>query len=434
MSYLSQHSISKHCLVAIALVIGSSSTWAQWTQFGGPERNFRANTEGLADRWSEDGPAELWRRPLGTGYSGISVQDGTLYTMYRKSKEDPMEYTTAIDVESGKTLWEHGEEAPVPDSIRGVGLQYTGPNATPLVRQGRVFSVGRNGSLIAFEAKSGKPLWKQQLDVEFGAQTHECGFSSSPIGFEDLVILPIGQVQHDFFEGRSLLAFDQKTGEVAWASQSFLSWHSSPIFIERDGKQQLVACTNSSLIGVDPEDGSLLWEYVYPNPREYESIWASPVWDGKDTIFFSSQQSGFAVRLRDEDGKTHAELLWSNGGAPMGMGTPVWIDGLLIGAKRGQNASFMALDAETGERQWYERKFTGATIVGDRNKLVILDSAGELSLVTLTQEGLSIASQIQLTEQWSLTAPTLVGTTLFVRDEKDLILLDLSAEANPSEK
>jgi len=190
----------------------------------------------------------------------------------------------------------------------------------------------------------------------FGAQTHNGGFSSSPIAFEDLVVLPIGQVDEDFLEGRSLLAFDQKTGEIAWASLSFRFSHSSPILIERAGKQQFVTCTDSALIGVDPSDGSLVWEYAYPDAREYSGILSSPVWDGKDTIFFSSGQAGFAVRLRDEGSKTQSELLWSNRRASMGMGTPVLIDGSLIGAKSESN-SLMAVDAETGERLWNERKF-----------------------------------------------------------------------------
>jgi len=104
---------------------------------------------------------------LGTGYSGISVANGTLYTMYRTASDAPAEYTVAIDVESGATLWEHAEEAIVPDSVVAYGHVHSGPNSTPLVLRGRVFSVGRNGTLIAFDAKSGKTLWKQQLDVDF---------------------------------------------------------------------------------------------------------------------------------------------------------------------------------------------------------------------------------------------------------------------------
>jgi len=230
-----------------------------------------------------------------------------------------------------------------------------------------------------------------------------------------------------------LLAFDQKTGEIAWASLSFRFSHSSPILIERAGKQQFVTCTDSALIGVDPSDGSLVWEYAYPDAREYSGILSSPVWDGKDTIFFSSGQAGFAVRLRDEGSKTQSELLWSNRRASMGMGTPVLIDGSLIGAKSESN-SLMAVDAETGERLWNERKFSGAIVVGDRNKLVILESSGELSLVSLEQEGVSIASQFQLTEQHSFTAPALVGTKLFVRDAKTLVVLDLSTKANQKEE
>ena len=50
---------------------------------------------------------------------------------------------------------------------------------------------------------------------------------------------------------------------------------------------------------------------------------------------------------------------------------------------------------------------------------------GLLALATATTEGLTVHAQCQLTERWSFTAPTLVGTTLYVRDEKHIMALDL---------
>ena len=406
------------------------SAFAQWPQWGGPDRNFVVDTMGLADKWPEGGPKKLWSRPIGTGYSGIAVDNGVLYTMYRTEGNDKFEYTIAIDAKTGKTLWEHKQLAAVPDSVKDYGKKFSGPNSTPLVVGDRVYTAGRNATLLCLNKKDGAILWERSLVREFGAETHTCGFSTSPIAYGKTIILSIGQVDEEAHKGHSLVALDQETGDVAWTNQTFKSWHSSPILITYGGKRQLVQCTNSALIGVNPDDGSLLWKYEYPNADQYESIWVSPVWDGKDTIFFASRKVGCAVRLTRQGSKTVVKPLWSDKKYPLGMGTPVVLGDLLVGAKRGENAAFLGLDIHTGKRFWHKRLFAGATLVGDAEKLIVLDKDGELSLVKANKESLTVASTFQVTEQYSFTAPALAGTTLYVRDEKNIMAFDLSVEGS----
>ena len=73
--------------IALA-AFGTEPAAAQWPQWGGPNRDFTVETSGLADTWPEDGPARLWHRELGDGYSAIVYDDGLLYTMYRKARMD----------------------------------------------------------------------------------------------------------------------------------------------------------------------------------------------------------------------------------------------------------------------------------------------------------------------------------------------------------
>lgn len=423
----------RSALVAIVLFlllgVGNRSS-AQWTQWGGPNRNFTAETTGLADKWPEGGPKRLWHRGLGTGYSGIVVDEGVLYTMYRTAKEDEFEYTVALDTSTGKTLWQTKQSAAVPDSVEDYGKEYSGPNATPLVVDDRIYTVGRNAVLHCSSTTDGKVLWKHSLGSDFGAETHVCGFSSSPIAFGETIILPVGRVDDETPEGSSLVAFNQKSGEVVWKKHTFKSWHSSPILIDYKGEPQLVHCTNSALIGVDPSDGSLRWSFEYPDVTNFEGIWVTPVWDGKDTILFSSRRLGCAVQLTSEDSKTVAKQLWVKRNNALGMGTPVLLDDLLVGGKRGQNALFLGVDIRTGRNLWFERLFPGATLVGDRHKLVVLDTNGLLALVVANRDGLTTVSQYQVTERWSFTAPALVGTTLYVRDEKNIMAFDLSIDSN----
>jgi outer membrane protein assembly factor BamB len=116
-----------------------SSDWVQW---GGPHRNFVAETKGLATSWPDAGPRRVWQRELGDGYSAIVVERGTIYTMYRKGDN---EVAVALDAATGKTLWEYSYAAPFStdyDMTNGPG-----PHATPLVSGNFVFTSGSTGKL-----------------------------------------------------------------------------------------------------------------------------------------------------------------------------------------------------------------------------------------------------------------------------------------------
>ena len=257
-----------------------------------------------------------------------------------------------------------------------------------------------------------------------------CGYSPGPLAFGDTIILPLGRAEGDEREGSSLVAFDQASGDVVWRRHTFRIEHSSPILITFDGKQQLVQCTRKALIGVDPANGDLLWEYEYPNADQFEGIFATPVWNGKDVVMFSSRKTGVAVKLSAEKGQTTAAMLWSSDDAAMGMATPVLIGNMLVGPQRptgSPDTEIVGVDIRSGKGLWAGEVSPNPIVIGSKQKLVVLDQEGLLSLATATRKGLKIHSRQQVTQSLSFTPPTLVGNTLYVRDEKQIMALDLGA-------
>ena len=78
-----------------------------------------------------------------------------------------------------------------------------------------------------------------------------------------------------------------------------------------------------------------------------------------------------------------------------------------------------------GKRPWAERSFPVASSAGVGGRLIILDHNGQLGLATATRKDLTVHSRCQVTRPYSFTPPTLVGTTLYVRDERHIMALDL---------
>ena len=97
-------------LVAGSMVGAAQADWPQW---GGPDRNFTVEGRQLSRSWGEDGPPQLWTRPLGGGFSSIVSDGNRLYTMFRDGDD---EIVIALDPKKGKTRWEHRYAAPIPES------------------------------------------------------------------------------------------------------------------------------------------------------------------------------------------------------------------------------------------------------------------------------------------------------------------------------
>ena len=423
-------------LVALAGGVGAAgqSTWPQW---GGPDRDFTVETTDLADKWPAEGPPKLWHRALGDGYASIVVDAGVLYTMYRVGTD---EFTIAIDAATGETRWEYRNASPY---SRGMAQYGPGPHATPLVAGDRLFTVGTNMVLHCFDKRTGKVHWRHDLPAEYGAQVPYYGYACSPIAYRNLVILsvdhwrpePYGAKPEDTLNdieraarspGQTLMAFDQETGAVVWRAQDYAVDYSSPILINFAGEDQLVLLLRREIIGVKPTNGELIWhQEVLPSPDE--NI-ATPLWLGDGRLFLSAAyNSGSRVlQLTHKAGQTQARELWYTRKLRVQQGNAVRIAEHVYGSSGDFGTVFFTcLDLETGKVRWRERGFGKATCVLGDGKLILLDEDGTLALTTVNPEGMTIHSKCKVTEHLSWTAPTLVERTLYVRDRKHIMALDV---------
>lgn len=437
-------------LTAAALNGAAARAEDAWPQFGGPDRNFMCSTKGLADRWPEDGPKQLWKRELGDGYSTIIAEDGVLYTMFRparsdeemKGEENPkrfgqeVEITAAIDAASGQTIWEHKYPSPYTNLMADFG---PGPHTTPLIDGPYLYTIGTNAVMHCFDKKSGKVLWKHDLVEEFGAPIPGRGYGASPIVYKNTIIAVVdrkrdeenGEADSDDkkpetpAEGQSLIAFDRESGSVVWKSQDYPASYASPMLINFQGEEQLVLLMAKDMVAVNPANGALLW-HIALTPEGANL--SSPMFNGKDLIFCSSayDSGSRVVKLTKKDGKTVPEQLWYGRKMRVHHGNVIGLGNVVYGSSGDFGpAFFMAVDINTGDVLWRERGFKKATCLYADGKIIILDEEGELALATVTPDGMTVHSRVKIGEPYAWAAPTLVGTKLFVRDRKYIIAFDL---------
>ncbi len=421
--------VSVTAFLAATLAGGAAAAQAEWPQWGGPTRDFKSPSRGLAASWPASGPKELWSRPLGEGYSAITADGGVLYTQYRPVKgflsaivsrftgSDP-EVVTAIDGATGRTLWEHVYEAPIHKEMdTGYG---PGPNSTPLVAGELVFAVGSTGKLHALDRKTGRVVWKKDLWGEMGGQVHGRGYSPSPLAYGETLILPVGGA------GQALVAFRQKDGEVAWKAHTFDIAPASPMLIAVDGQEQLVLFHGEGVAGMDPNGGPVYWKH--PHRTQYNLNISTPVWGDGNLLFVSSAYDGGSrgLRLRRTGRKTAVEELWFSSKMRVHFGDAMRLGDVVYGPSGDFGpAFFVAIEMATGRVLWQDRSLGRSTFLAADGKLVLLDEQGVLALATPGAKGLEVLGKAQVLSGTCWTVPTLVGTRLYLRDRTTIKALDL---------
>jgi len=424
------HRLSRQTLWLTAAFVGSvvsqQSATAQWPGWGGPNHDFRVETSGLTNSWPADGPKQLWSRELGAGYSGIVADSGVLYTMYRDGKN---EFTIAINAATGKTVWKKKYTANIPKDMT---TRYgEGPNATPIIHGGRIYTLGVAGRVVCRKKNDGSLRWSHDLIKKSGAKVPGFGFAASPTIYKNTLIVAAGG------KGAAIVAFDLKTGKVKWKSLDYGdgedtgSIYSSPVIINVDGEDQGVLLTGIEVIGFDPKTGELKWKH--PHENQWKTNISMPVWGEGNLLYVTSGGEGGsrALHLTKSGNKTNVKEVWANKKMGIGQGNVIRVGNSVYGSAGGSSSAFLtSANVNTGEIGFKERGFAKAMMLHADGKFIILDENGKLGLIKTDGKTMKVLAEKKLLEKPAWTIPTLVGKTLYIRDTKVIMAIDLSGESS----
>ncbi len=362
-----------HRIFAVALTFAAAATLAaqDWDQWRGASRTGVTTSFTPPAKWP-DKPVRAWQVKIGAGHSSPIVAGGRVYQLSRLGEQ---EVVTALDVASGKQLWQQRYDAPyqVNPAAESHGK---GPKSTPALAGTRLFTLGISGTISAFDAATGKVLWRRQYTKPFDASAPDFGVAMSPIVENGLVCVHVGGNTSGAF-----VALDVATGAEKWSWKGDGPAYASPVVGVFGKTRQLITQSRSHLVGLNVADGSLLWQI--PLKTAYDQNIITAVVVGERVIYSGIEKPLTAVRIVQAGGKWTAQPLWQNPDLPLYMTAPVAAGGQLFGFTHRNKGQFFAVDVTSGKTLWTTR--------GREAENAALVAAGDLLLATTTEGELVVA-------------------------------------------
>jgi outer membrane protein assembly factor BamB len=375
---------------------------AEWPGFRGPARDGIAHAARIETNWSASPPVELWRRPVGPGWSSFAVQGDLLYTQEQRGED---EVVACYRVSTGEPVWTHSDPVRFWESNAGAG-----PRATPTLHSGRVYTFGATGILNALDAGDGSVVWSRNAATDTDKQVPVWAFSGSPLVVGDIVVVAVsGQ----------LAAYDLATGASRWVGPRSRESYSSPHLLTLDGVEQIVLLNAGGATSVTPADGAVLWEHSWPG---FTSLQPALTDNGEILITTSGSVGGNGTRrlaaARGPGGWT-VEERWTSIGLKPYFNDFVVHEGHAFGFD-GRILSCIGL--EDGTRKWKGGRFGHGQLLllPEQDLLLVISERGELALVAATPDQFTELARFPAIEGKTWNHPVVVGDVVVVRNDQEM--------------
>jgi outer membrane protein assembly factor BamB len=395
--------------VASGVVTIAADDWPQWR---GPRRDGVSKETGLLKDWPANGPRLAWRSSgLGEGYSSFAVADRRLYTLGARQNT---EYVFALAAATGEKIWE------VANGRRFNNDRGDGPRGTPTIDGDRVYVFGSSGDLTVLDAATGKVFWTQNLLQKYGGSNISWGLSESPLVLSDRIIVTPGG------RGASIVALRKTDGSLIWKSQSDEPGYSSALLHPIGSIQQAVVFTAERALGIDVNDGRVLWSYNRVANRTANI--ATPIARGSH-VFLSSDYgtgAGLLALTPDGTGIKASEVYFTNE-MRNHHASSVLVGDYLYGFS---SSILTAMHFETGKVAWRDRSVGKGSLVFADDRLYLFSENGVVGLAEANPQKYVEHGRFQLRTgnlpTWS--HPVVSGGKLFIRDQDTLYAYDVAAK------
>ena len=385
----------------------SGSDWATWLGPMGDGTSTESN-------WRAEIEDPLWKSKIGVGFSAVSVADGKLYAMGHDGKKNRgMETVFCFDARTGKPIWKNSYPAPLVDY-----LHEGGPCSTPVVDDSIVFSISKHGLLHACDSKDGKVLWKRDMQKTAGMKKlPHWGFAASPLVVGDQLIIEAG----------ATYSLDKRTGSILWKSRPYEPAYGTPALFSPEGASIIAVLKTDGLVLLDSKNGKTLdfvtWE------TSYQTNASTPIVRGNNLFLSTGYQRGCA--LFQWNGKKLVKQ-YENKNLSTHMNHAILVDNFLYGFDGNVHMAgpkdFVCMNFSTGNVEWRvtDRGLQVGSLLVAGDRMIVLGQRGELVFARVNPDKFDELFREQAMGGRCWTMPVLSNGLLYLRNSRgDLFAYNL---------
>lgn len=382
----------------------------EWPGFRGPNRDGVARGIRINTDWASAPPVQLWRRPIGPGWSSFAVSGDLLYTQEQRGDD---EVVACYRVSTGEPVWKHKDGARFYESNGGAG-----PRGTPTLGHGRVYSLGATGILNALDARTGAVVWSRNAKEDTGRGLPGWGFTSSPLVIGDVVIIATSG---------TMAGYDAATGAQRWTGPKLLGSYSSPHLVTIDGVTQVLLQTGSGVASVDPANGTVMWQHEW---TEGGTVIVQPAAiDGSDLLITTASAMGGLGARRihvtrepasaPSMGGWKVEERWTSNGLKPYFNDMVVHKGHAVGF---DGSILASINLEDGKRDWKGGRYGNGQLIllADQDLLLVISEEGSLALVSALPDKYTEIAKFPALDGKTWNHPVIVGDILLVRNGEEM--------------
>jgi outer membrane protein assembly factor BamB len=306
-----------------------------------------------------------------------------------------------LNANSGKEIWRVRSDSTFKNT------NGNGPRSTPAIHGEVVYALGARGKLFALDAKTGKTLWHHDLKKKFNSA-----------GPSDGLLVEAGGA-----DGNAFVAFNKKTGQTLWKTESDNAGFSSPVAFTINGSRQIIFFSGDGVVSVSPENGRAYWRLPWKTEGNVNA--ALPLFIPPDKIFVSSGYEVGAALLHiiNENSVARFEEIWKSKAMQNKFSTSILSENYLYGF---DNTMLKCINVSTGEEKWKQRGFGFGSLIYADGHLLVLSDKGKLVLVEASPSAYKAKASVEALNGRCITVPALAAGRLYLRNTKELVCLDVA--------
>ncbi len=401
--------LKKITLLCLLFFVGNLVFSQEIAQWRGINRDGIYAETGLSKAWPEAGPALLWHfDELGDGHSSAAVTKDRVYTAGTISGMGTI-FAFSLD---GKLLWQVPFAEEWTESWPGV-------RSTPLFYDGKLYIMSSFGKIVCMTAENGAKIWEVDIMKDYGAENIQWGVTENLLADGNKLFCTAGGKE------KNVIALDRMSGKLLWSCKGNgeKSAYCSPALIRLPNRKIVVTQTASSILGIDAENGTLLWSQEWPN--KYSVHANTPLFHDGQLYCASGYGKGGIMLKVAADGSSVTEL-WRNTSLDNRMGGFVLLNGIIYGSDDSGKA-WWSLDWKTGKELGSEKPVNRGTIISADGMLYCYGESGEIALVEPLSTGYKKISSFKVpfgaNQHWAHLV--IANGRLYVRHGTSLMVYNL---------